>query len=60
MKYGETLKHCIGHFQSQMALVYSCNDNVIATAFIIRLEINHFFYKHLVKYDVTNMRDILS
>ena len=43
-----------------MALIYNCNDNVTTTAFISRLEINHFFYKHLVKYDVTNMKDILS
>ena len=47
-------------FQSQMALVYNCNDNVAAAAFVSRLQVTHFFYKHLVKHEVTKMRDILS
>ena len=43
-----------------MALVYNCNDDVTAAAFIARLQTNHSFYKHLMKYDVINMKDILS
>ena len=42
-----------------MALVYNCNENVAATAFISGLQVIHSFYKHLVKNDVTKMRDIL-
>jgi len=33
---------------------------VAAAAFISELQITHFFYKHLVKHEVTKMRDILS
>jgi len=42
-----------------MTLVYNCSDNVAAAAFIAGLQIDHS-YKHLVKYDVTNMKEILS
>jgi len=59
MKQGETLKPYISHFQNQMALIYYCNDDVVAAAFISGLEINHS-YKHLMKHDVTNMKGILS
>ena len=60
MKQGETLKLYNSFFQSQMALVFNCNDGVATAAFIARLQTNHSFYKYLVKYDVTNMTDILS
>jgi len=43
-----------------MALIYNCNDDVATAAFIAGLEINHSFYKHLVKHNVTNMKYILS
>ena len=43
-----------------MALIYNCNDDVTVAAFTAGLKINHSFYKHLVKHDVTNMKDILS
>ena len=42
-----------------MALVYNCNEDVAIAAFISGLQITHLFYKHLVKNDVTKMRDIL-
>ena len=60
MKSRETLKRYISYFQSQMALIYNCNDDVTAVAFIVGLETNHSFYKHLVKLDVTSLKDILS
>ena len=59
MKLRESLKHFVSYFQSQMALLYNCNDNVIAVAFISGLQVSHS-YKHLVKYEVTRKRDILS
>ena len=43
-----------------MALVYNCNDDVAAVAFISGMQVTHSFYKHLVKYEVTKMRDILT
>jgi len=43
-----------------MALVYNYNDDVAAAVFISGLQVSHTFYKHLVKHDVTKMRDILS
>jgi len=39
-----------------MTLVYNCNDNVVAVAFISGMQVTHS-YKHLVKYEVTKMRD---
>jgi len=42
-----------------MALVYNCNDDVVAAAFISGLQVSHSFYKHLVKHKVTKMRDNL-
>ena len=43
-----------------MPLVYNCNDDVVAAAFIIRMHVTHSFYKYLVKHEVTKMRDILT
>jgi len=41
-----------------MALIYHCNEDVAAAAFIIWLQVTNPFYKHLAK-NVTKMRDIL-
>ena len=43
-----------------MAMVYNCSNDVIAATFIVGLQTDHFFYKHLVEHDITNMKDILS
>ena len=59
MKPGENIKHYVSYFQIQMALVYTCNDDMVIAAFS-GLQASYFFYKHLVKYEVTWMRDILS
>ena len=59
MKSGESLKNYVNYFQSQMALIYNCNEDVAAAAFISRLQVTNPFYKHLVKNDVTKIRDIL-
>ena len=42
-----------------MTLVYNCNDDVTAVAFIRVLQVSQS-YKHLVKPEVTKMRDILA
>ena len=43
-----------------MALVYNCNDDMAAAAFISGLQVTHSFYKYLVKHEVTKMRDIIT
>ena len=59
MKAGESLKNYVNYFQSQMALVYNCNEDVAAAAFISGLQVTYPIYKHLVRNDATRMRDIL-
>ena len=59
MKVGESLKSYINYFQSQMALIYNCNEDVVTAAFVSGLQVTNPFYKNLVKNDVTRMRDIL-
>jgi len=39
-----------------MALVYNCNEDVVAAPFINRLQVTNPFYKHLVKNDITRIR----
>ena len=58
-KPGESLNNYVSYFQSQIALVYNCNEDVAAAPFISGLQVTHSFYKHLVKNDVTKMRVIL-
>ena len=60
MKPGESLKQYVDYFHSQMTLVYNCNDDVVAAAFISGMQVTHSFYKYLVKHEVTKMRDILA
>ena len=52
MKLGQTLKCYISYFQNQIVMVYNCSNEVVATAFIAGLQVDHSFYKHLVKYDI--------
>ena len=59
MKSTESLKNYVNYFQSQLALVYNCNEDVAVATFISGLQVSNPFYKHLVKNDVTKMRDIL-
>ena len=59
MKSRASLKNYVNYFQSQMAQVYNCNEDVAAVAFISGLQVINLFYKHLVKNNVTKMRDIL-
>jgi len=40
-------------------MVYNCNEDVVVAAFISEMHVTNPFYKHLVKNDVTKMRDIL-
>ena len=41
-----------------MSLVYNCIEDFAAAAFVSGLQVTHSFYNHLVKNDVTKMRDI--
>jgi len=41
-----------------MALVYNYNEDVAAATFISGLQVIHSFYKHLVKNNVSKMKDI--
>ena len=59
MKPGESLKNYVDYFQSQMALVYNCNEDVAIVALISGLQVTHSFYKNLVKNNITKMRDII-
>jgi len=59
MKVGESLKNYVNYFQSEMALVYNCNEDIASAAFISGLQVTNFFYKYLVENDITKMRDIL-
>ena len=60
MKPAESLKQYVGYFQSQMALVDKCNNDVAVTVFISGLQVTHSFYRRLVKHEITKMRDILT
>ena len=40
-------------------MIYNCNKDVATTSFISGLQVTHSIYKHLVKHEVTKMRDIL-
>jgi len=42
-----------------MAPVYNYKDDMVATAFISGMQVTHS-YKHLLKHEVTKMRDILT
>ena len=42
-----------------MVLIYNCNEDVAVATFISRMQVTNPFCKHLVKNDVTKMRDIL-
>ena len=59
MKSRESLKNYVNYFQSQMALICNCNKDV-ADASFSRMQVTNPFYKHLMKNNVTKMRDILT
>ena len=59
MKARESLKSNVNYFQSQMIMVYNCNEDVAPAAFISGLRVTNPLYKHLAKNDVIKMRDIL-
>jgi len=42
-----------------MDLMYNCNDDVAVVTFVRGLQVT-YSYTHLVKYEVTRLRDILS
>ena len=54
MKHGESLKQYVIYFQSQVALVYNCNDDVVVAVFISGLH----FLQASGEHEVTKMKDI--
>ena len=59
MKAEESLKRYVNYFQSQIALVYNYNEDVVVAAFINGLQVTNPFYKYLMKNDVIKIRGIL-
>ena len=59
MRQSESLKLYISFFQSQLAKVPNCGEDVFALAFISGLQISHPLYKHLLKHNVTWMTEVL-
>ena len=44
----------------QLFLELNGHYDVAIVVFIVELQTDYFFYKHLVKHDITSMKDILS
>ena len=59
MRQDDNLKSYIGYFQSQLAKVFNCSEDVSALTFISGLQIFHTLYKHLLKHDVTRISEVL-
>jgi len=53
------LKSYISFFQSQLAKVPNCGENICTVAFISRLQVLPL-YKHLLKHNITRMSEVLS
>jgi len=56
----DNLRSYIAFFQSQLAKVPNCLEDVSALVFISGLQVSHSLYKHLLKYNVTRMSEVLS
>ena len=60
MRQNDNLKSYINFFQSQLAKVSNCGEDISALAFISELQVSHPMYKHLLKHNVTWMGEVLS
>ena len=60
MRQSDNFKSYIGYFQSQLAKVPNCGEDISALTFISGLQVSHPLYKHLLKYNITRMSDVLS
>jgi len=60
MRQSDNLKSYIGYFQSQLAKISNCGEDVSVLAFISGLQVSHPLYKHLLKHNVTRMSEVLS
>jgi len=58
-RQGDSLKSYISFFQSQLAKIPNCSEDVSALSFISRLQISHPLCKLLLKYNVTRMSEVL-
>jgi len=59
MSQSDSLKSYIGYFQSQLAKVSNCGDDVSALSFIRGLQVSHLLYKYFSKHNVTQMSEVL-
>ena len=59
MRKGDNLNSYIGYFQSQLAKVSNCGEDVSALTFISGLQVSRSLYKHLLKHNVTRMSKII-
>ena len=58
IKPGDSLEDYMNYFQNQLTRVHNCSDDVVALAFINGLQISHPPHKHLLKYNVTQMKEV--
>jgi len=56
MRHSDSLKAYADYFQSQLAKVDNCSEDVSALAFINGLRVTHPLYKYLVKYVTVGVR----
>jgi len=60
MRQSDSLKSYISYFQNQLTKVLSCREDIFTLAFISEVQVPHPLYKHLLKYEVTRMSEVLS
>jgi len=59
MRPSDSLKAYVGYFQSQLAKVHNCSEDVATLTFISWLRVTHPLYKYLVKYNITLWSEVM-
>jgi len=60
MRPADSLKGYMNHFQNQLTRVHTCSDNVATLAFINGLQSSHPRHKHLLKYNIMQMKEVCT
>jgi len=60
IRQSDILKSYIGYFQSQLAKVPNCGEDISALAFFSGLQVSHPMYKYLIRHNITQMSKVLS
>jgi len=60
MRQSESPKSYINFFQSQLAKVPNCGEDVSALTFISGLQVSHPLYKHLLNKNIPRISEVLS